>query len=191
MSRIARYYPWDMDFSGAAFPIGSVFKNAFHYMTFLDSVPGNNDWSVDDTFSNFIGRIVSSDILDASVEFYFLGTAFEIQYLMGNNYGKFTVEIDGVELSTVPSIVIVGNYSGGFVDAFSVTPSRKNIGAYGLDYGYHKIKANVLGQKQPGSLNELVSFSGYFICNENGYMSFGLNADQVYSAVSDTREFTP
>lgn len=189
MSRIARYYPWDMDFAGAAFPIGSVFKNAFHYMTFLDSVPGNDDWSVDDTFSNFVGRIVSSDVLDASVEFYFLGTAFEVQYFMGNDYGRFTLEVDGFDLSTFPNVV--GNYSGGYVDAYSVIPDRKNIGAYGLDYGYHKVKANVLGLKQLGSLNELVSFSGYFICNENGYMSFGLNADQVYSAVSDTREFTP
>ena len=187
--RVSRYYPWDISFSGDIFPIGSVFKNSFHYMTFLDSLPGNNDWSVDDTFSTFIGRVVYSDVMDAAVEFYFLGTAFEIQYLTGSNYGWFTVEVDGVDLSVYPNIV--GDYSGGKVDAFSVISGRKNIGAYGLDYGYHKVRAKVLGQKQLGSSGEFVSFFGYFVCNENGHMCLGLNQERVYSAVIDKREFNP
>jgi hypothetical protein len=176
------------------YPLGGVFKESFHYLSYINGSGINNDWTVTEDYTKApqYGRYVAADNEDASTEFHFLGTAFELQYIMGPDHGIFDITVDGTALQ-LTGTTIVGDYTGNQVDAYSAVYGRKNIGAYGFSYGYHKVVAKIQNPraKNGSSTGYNMAFVGYYECNDNGYMSIGINKENVYCGVIDTRNFIP
>jgi len=175
------------------YPLGAIFYEGHHYISKINGTGINTDWSVSYDFTKSpYGPYVVSENDGCSVEFYFFGDAFELQYIKGPDHGIFTVSVDGVVLESTGGI-IVGDYTGNQVDAYSASYGRQNIGAHDLAYGYHKVTA-ALGDprtKNVSATNYLLGVVGYFVGNNSGYMSYGLNREGVYTGVVDLRNFTP
>jgi hypothetical protein len=193
----ARYIPSMSTFTPApnVYPTGGVFKEAHHYISYLNGSGTGSDWVVSEDYTKApqYGRYDYADREDASIEFYILGSSFELQYITGPDHGIFTVEVDGVALEIVSGATIVGTYTGNQVDAYAAAYGRKNIGAYGFAYGYHKIVARIPTPRinNGSSTGYVMAFTGYYIGNSTGYMSYGINLEGVYTSVGDTRKFIP
>ena len=192
----ARYVPSLSTLTVApnVYPTGTVFKEALHYLSYLNGSGAGTDWVVSEDFTKALqyGRYVYSSREDATAEFYVLGTSFELQYITGPDHGIFVVEIDGVALELTGS-TIVGDYTGNQVDGYSAVYGRKNIGAYGFTYGHHKIVARIQTPRATnGSSSDYnMAFTGYYQGNNSGYMAFGINKEGVYSSIIDLRTFIP
>lgn len=174
------------------YPTGAVFFEQT-YISYLNGTGVGTDWVVADDFTkSAYGRYIASDREASYIEFYFLGTCFELQYLTGPDHGTFKVQVDGTQLELTGG-TIIGDYTGNEVDAYTAAYGRRNIGASGLAYGYHRVTANVKATrtKNASSTGFLIAFAGYYVGNENGYMGFGLNEAGNYTDLVDTRNFIP
>lgn len=194
LSRLARYEASQSTLTSNpnVFPTGAVFYEQT-YLSYVNGTGIGTDWVVSDDFTkSSYGRYIASDRESSFSEFYFLGTCFELQFLTGPDHGTFKVQVDGTQLESTGG-TIVGDYAGNEVDAYTGAYGRRNIGVSGLAYGYHRVTANVKAARtQNGSSSGfLIAFAGYYVGNENGYMSFGLNREGVYTDTVDTRSFIP
>lgn len=177
------------------FPFGALFFDAFHNLTYLDGFGANANWLITDDFSKSIyGRYIYAVNDAASVRFQFLGSAFELQYILGPDHGIFTVSIDGADLSTYSNIV--GTYTGNQVDAYNGTYTRANIGAYGLSYGWHEVTAAIKNPRTKNSLSTdyKMAFIGYWVgnlTNSSATLSWGLSQEGFFTSSVDTRKFIP
>lgn len=192
----ARYVPSmsTLTLAPNVFPMGAVFKEALHYLSYINGTGTGNDWIVSENFNKAIqyGRYIYADREGASIEFYLLGTAFELQYITGPDHGIFVVEVNGTALE-LAGATIVGDYTANQVDSYAAVYGRKNIGCYGLSYGYHRITARIQTprNKNGSSSGYIMAFVGYYHGNEDGYMALGINQEGVYTSVIDTRTFIP
>ena len=194
LPRIARYEESQstLTTNPNVFPTGAVFYEQ-SYLSYINGSGTGTDWVVSDDFTKSdYGRYIASDRESSFIEFYFLGTCFELQYLTGPDHGTFKVQVDGIELESTGGTV-VGSYTGNEVDAYTAVYGRRNIGAFGLSYGYHKVTAGVKASRtQNGSSTGfLIAFAGYYVGNENGYMTLGLNREGFYTNTPDIRTFIP
>jgi hypothetical protein len=193
----ARYIP-SMSILTAApnvYPSGAVFREGLHYLSYLNGTGTGTDWVVSEDFTKAgnYGRYTYTDREAASIEFYIAGTSFELQYITGPDHGIFVIEVDGVALELVSGATIVGDYTGNQVDAYSAAYGRKNIGAYGYAYGYHKIVAKIQTPRAKNAFSSgyIMAFAGYYQGNNSGYMSIGINREGVYTDIIDIRNFIP
>jgi len=194
LSRVARYEASRSTLVSApsVYPLGAVFYEQT-YLSYINGTGAGVDWVVADDFTKSIyGRYIASDREVSFIEFYFLGTSFELQFITGPNHGTFKVQVDGTQLE-LTGATINGDYTGSEVDAYTAGYSRRNIGAEGLSYGYHKVTAGVKATrtKNGSSTGFLIAFAGYYVGNENGLMSYGLNREGNYTDLVDTRNFIP
>lgn len=172
---------------------GGLFHEAQTYLSYIDGTGANPDWSVTEDFSkSTYGRYTITENEDASIEFYFLGDSFELQYITGPDHGIFEVAVDGTALQSVGG-TIVGDYTGNEVDAYSATYGRKNIGVYGITFGLHRVTAAIQNPraKNGASSGFLMAFTGFYVTNDSGYLSSGFDREGSYSGVVDTRNFVP
>ena len=175
------------------FPTGGVFHEGSAHLRYVDGTGINNDWALSLDFAKArYGKYVVADNEDAAVEFHFLGDTFELQCITGPDHGIFKITVDGVALQLAGGTVI-GDYTGNQVDAYSATYSRKNIGAQGLSFGYHTVKAAIQNPrtKNVASADFKMAFTGYYVCNNLGTYSFGIGHDGVYTSLTDLRDFLP
>jgi hypothetical protein len=197
ISQVAYYQPSQAILTSApnVYPTGSVFKEASANISFLNSVSGTgNNWSVAQNFtkSPFYGNYISTDKEGAYIEFYIFNTGFELQYITGPDHGRFNVFIDGVDLAVVSGVTIVDSgYSGGYVEGYAATYNRKNIAAYGLSDGFHKITAKISTPrvKNGSSSGYRMAFTGFYEANHNTRLCYGINSYGVYTSVVDIRKF--
>lgn len=179
---LARYVSSDTFMLNNKHPLGAAFFEANVNISYIEGIGGTTDWvNVTDFSMAQYGNYIWTDRPNAKAEFWFLGDAFELQYIMGQTHGTFTISVDGISLSAIVGTV-VGTY-GLFVDSQSFLPNRANIGAYGLNYGYHKVEATLLTGR--------MAFNGYYVGNNLGAMTLGLNNNGVYTSSVDTRNFIP
>jgi len=195
LSMIARYEPSRSTLLTApyTYPVGGVFYEAAHYISYIDSavVEADPNWTTSFDFSKaYYGNYYYAARTSAIAEFYFLGTAFELQYLTDSTHGHFEVFVDGVEIDAIGGATIVGTYSGK-VDGYSAIPGRKNIGIYGLSYGYHKVEAKIPSPKTTSGSSYRMAFTGYYVCNEDGYLCYGISREGYYTSAVDLRNFIP
>jgi len=195
LSRVARYEASRSTFTAApsVYPLGGVFYEASQYVSCVNGSGVNTDWSPSVDFAKgYYGRYFSTTNDDAIAEFYFLGDAFELQYVTGPDHGIFEVYVDGVALQLAGGTV-VGDYTGNQVDAFSASYGRRNIGAFGLTYGYHKVEAKIKNPRTKNgfSTGYVMALTGYYICNNSGYLTYGINREGYYTSVVDLRTFVP
>lgn len=176
------------------YPTGAVFREATHYVSYLNGTGLGTDWQVTENFSiaSSYGQYIYSDNDGASIEFHFLGSSFELQYVTGPDHGIFTVSVDGVDLASAGG-TIVGTYTSNQVDAYAAAYGRKNIGTYGLSYGYHTITAAIKSPRTKNgfSAGYIMAVIGYYQGNDSGYMAIGINKENVYTSVIDLRTFIP
>jgi len=177
------------------FPVGAIFKEALSNMTYINSSTGIGDaWSFEMNYTKSIyGPYVNTTLADASAKFEILGTAFELQFITGPDHGYFTIEVDGVDIASIPAATIVGNYSGGYVDGYSALYGRNNVGVFGLSYGVHTVTITLLNprNKNISSADYKMAFVGFYHCNDNGLLTCGIDNYGVYTSVSDIRLFNP
>jgi hypothetical protein len=184
------------------YPYGSVYYDAFHYLTYLNGTGVNPDWSISNNFSKTpYGRYVVTENEESEANFTFYGSAFELSYVTGPDHGQFKVEVDGVDLSILPGVTIVGDYSFGYVDAYSASYGRRNIGAHAASgffpFGMHTVRVYVDNPRGKNGLSTgyKMGFVGFYVgnweFNLNGPVSFALNRNGVYSSFVDTRNFVP
>lgn len=179
---------------------GGVFHESLHYITPINGVGANPDWSENLDFSKaHYGKYVTTENDGAIAEFVFEGTGFELQHIIGPDHGVFKVDVNGTDLSLVGG-TIVGNYNlaappAGVplnsVDGYSATYSRKNIGVYGLPYGVYTVEAYIENPRSKNDLSSgfLMAFTGYYVVNGDGYMSRGIGSP--YSGTNDSRATIP
>jgi len=151
----------------------------------------NADWQVILNYAKTpYYKYIASGNQDAEMEFYFLGSAFELQYITGPDHGIFKVSVDSVQLQSVVSATIVGTYTGNQVDAYSASYSRRNIGAYGFAFGYHKVTAKIENPrtKNVSSSGYAMAFTGIYVCNYSRTLTLSFNQG-IYSSLNDTRKF--
>ena len=192
--RVARFEASRAGLTSApnVYPIGAVFFEQT-YLSYINGTGTGTDWVVADDFTkSAYGRYIASDRESSFIEFYFLGTAFELQYISGPDHGTFKVQVDGTQLESAGG-TIIGDYTSNEVDAYTAAYGRRNIGAEGLTYGYHRVTAGVKATRtnNGSSAGFLIAFAGYWVGNENGYMGFGLNREGNYTDMVDTRNFIP
>jgi hypothetical protein len=175
------------------YPLGGVFFEATSHLRYLDGTGLNTDWfeNIDFTKTKY-GKLVLANNEDAAIEFSFLGSAFELQYLTGPDHGIFKVTVDGTPLQLAGGTV-VGNYGGNEVDAYSASYGRANIGAQGLSLGYHTVKAAIQNPRTNNGLSTdyFMAFTGYYVENSTGNYSLSLNRDDVFTSFTDLRNFIP
>jgi hypothetical protein len=171
-------------------PTGAVFYEDHHYITKINGTGANPDWDVSfDYTKSPYGPYVATENDGAKAEFYFLGEAFEVQYITGPDHGIFTVAVDGVPLELTGG-TIVGNYTSNQVDAFSASYGRRNIGAHNLSFGYHKVEVSIKTPRTTTSVGYKLALVGFYVGN-TGHMSFGLDRNGTYNSVVDLRNFIP
>lgn len=183
------------------YPTGSVFYESFSHMTCLLGTGVNTDWAyaVDFTKAPYGSHSFTSND-GASATFRFLGSAFELSYLTGPDCGIFRVTVDGVALQSSGG-TIVGTYTGNQVDAYAAVASKRNIGAYGLSFGWHEVRASIATPRTKNALSSgfRMAFAGYWVGNigpgglnsETGPITFGMSRNGVYSGLVDVRNFIP
>jgi hypothetical protein len=138
------------------------------------------------------GRYIHSDKEGAFIEFCFLGQAFELQYVKGPDHGIFKIEVDGTALELMPG-TIVGDYTGNQVDAYSAAYGRENIGIRNTTWGYHRVTAQMGFPRTKNGISSgyEMAFTGFLACNDSGYECIGISRENVYTSVSDSRDFIP
>lgn len=194
LMRVSRFESSPTGFIAApnVYPIGAVFYEQT-YLSYINGTGTGTDWVVSDDYTKTAySRYIASDRESSFIEYYFLGTCFELQFITGPDHGTFKVQVDGTELESTGG-TIIGDYTSNEVDAYTAAYGRRNIGASGLTYGYHRVTAGVKASrtKNGASTGFLIAFQGYYVGNENGYMGYGLNRDGNYTDLIDTRVFIP
>jgi len=196
LSRVARYVPSSDLFVTAphTFLMGGLFYEGQQNISYLNGTGLGTDWLVTEDFTKAPqwGRYVAASREGAMIEFQFLGTAFELQFITGSDHGTFKIQVDGVELESTGA-TIVGDYTGNEVDAYTAVYSRRNIGAEGFTFGYHKVTAHVKTPRtnHGSSTGFNIAFTGYYVGNEDGYLTIGRNRDGIYTGTVDLRNFVP
>jgi len=177
------------------FPTGGVFFESSSYISTLNGVGVNPDWAVVTDYTKQInGRYINTENDGAFAEFYFLGDAFELQYVTGPDHGIFTVTIDATPITALGG-AIVGNHVGATVDAYSAIYDRSNIGLYNssLAYGYHQVRMTIsnLRTNNISSSGYKMAFVGYYITNANSCLTYGIDRGGSYTGTIDARDFMP
>jgi len=195
LNRVARFVASSDLFVAARniFPTGGIFYEATQNISYLNGTGTGTNWTVVENFAKSIyGQYVAADREAASLEFYFLGTCFELQFISGPDHGTFKVQVDGTQLESAGG-TIIGDYTGNEVDAYTAVYGRRNIGIEGLTFGYHKITANVKAArtKNGASTGFFIAFNGYYVGNEEGYLAIGRDREGVFTSTVDLRNFVP
>lgn len=196
LHQVARYRPSDSALltSPYTYLLGGVFYEALSYLSYINGAGANPDWSYTEDFTKSrYGRYVVSENDGAYMDFWFVGDAFELQYITGPDHGIFEVLVDGTLIGSVAGATVVGNHVASKVDAYAASYGRQNIGAYDLTFGYHRVQARIENPrtKNAASTGFLMGFTGYYVCNNSGYMTMGLNNEGHYSNSIDSRKFLP
>jgi hypothetical protein len=188
--------------SNSRYPVGAVFLEATTYCAYLDnsSLP-TQDWVVSPAYSagilrNPYGPYIHSSEVDASVEFYFVGDTFEIQFITGPDHGNFKIYVDGDEITDPSKYSIIGDYSPGYVDGYkSGSYGRKNVGVkikYPADeqeFFVHQISVVVLGTKNIASSGFKVALSGVWLASSWGAYYCTNQQKGLFSSAKDLRKF--
>jgi hypothetical protein len=193
LSRVAAYEPSTDALTASPFvyPKGGVFHDAVAHIAYVHGTGANTDWTVENNYSaSPNGKFIYSANEAAYAEFYFLGDSFELQYVTGPDHGIFKITVGGVALESVGG-TIVGDYTNDEVDAYSAVYGRKNIGVYGLSYSYHLVRMQIQDPrtKNASSSDYRMAFVGYYVTNNHGYLTCGVNREGAYTSVADARVF--
>lgn len=191
--RVSSYYPSSSALisNPYTYPVGAVFFEATSHFSFLTGAGANPDWSLtQDATKHLFGQYLATANDAAYAEFYFLGESFELQFVTGPDHGIFVVTVDGSPLESAGG-TIVGDYTGNQKDAYSATYGRSNIGAFGLPYGYHRLRAAIKNPrtKNGSSTDYRMAFLGCFVTNAHGRMSYGMDQGGTFSGLVDARRF--
>jgi len=176
------------------YPVGGIFRDISNIS--LLGTSGGWTSSIDFTKAVDLGCYSFVDLSltpDATAEFYFLGTAFELHYITGPSHGIFKVKVDDHDLQ---DFSVIGDYTLDQVDAYDATYGRSYIGAKSLTYGLHKV---VLYSENPAvknalSSNYVLAPIGYYECNELGNLYMGIGKGSmftsgVFTSTVDTRNY--
>ena len=179
-------------------PNGGIYYAASANMAYSNIVSPSTPWTRSYTYPNsYYGLYISTGDSGAVAEFYFLGTAFELNYIMGPTHGNFTITVDSGAFGALGTPIASHIFS---TDGVGLMPSpytptvnaffaagyaRGMVGIQGLALGYHHVQIT-----NNSSAN--MAFEGYYTASIQAsinYQSMGFDPGGYFSGTVDSRKF--
>lgn len=167
---------------GQVIPTGALAVDPFTMGgVFVNGTGVGTDWShtIDYTANPDWGRFITNDREGSYFEYFFIGSGFEMEYFVRNDFGRPLVFLNGT-LATAANFGAATfkgiDSSNGKLDMYdpSVTTIRKKMMVTGLTYGKHLVRVEVQTprDKNPASLGTAINIGTFYEVGDSGRLSY-------------------
>lgn len=167
---------------GDVIPTGALAVDPFTMGgVFVNGTGVGTDWShtVDYTANPDWGRFITNDREGSTFEYFLIGSGFEMEYFVRNDFGRPFVFLNGTlaTAANFPSATFKGiNSANGKLDMYdaSVTTIRKKMMVSGLPYGKYLVRVEVQTprDKNPASFGTSVNVGTFYEIGDSGRLSY-------------------
>lgn len=181
--------PYEAPNTNFSYSLGKSYYDILQNSVAIKGAGAFPTWTWSDTSIGLL-RVLNTTNEGDTLQFYFVGSGFEIAYLARPDGGAAKVLIDGASFEAISGAQVSKEFaSSNRLDTYSSSTDRRLFSVRGLQYGVHKVEIVSDRAARNGSSTDYnLGIFGYsVISNMDVKRTY---ADNFFNYVADAREFS-